>query len=93
LAGRFARNGLLRFGVPLRGEIRLTRLDTGQSVELSHRLEVVPRPPALAELLRQATAQQASPASRRAFAAAWQSWVQAILIDHADDPALIDVVG
>ncbi|MDZ5455217.1 hypothetical protein [Azohydromonas lata] len=37
LAGRFARQGLLRFGVAMSGEIRFTRLDTGRRVELSHR--------------------------------------------------------
>lgn len=28
-------------------------------------------------------------AARRAFADTWQGWVQALVIDHADDPALI----
>lgn len=37
LAGRFGRQGLLRFGVPMTGDIRFTRLDTGRSVELAHR--------------------------------------------------------
>jgi hypothetical protein len=56
LAGRFARNGLLRFGVPMRGEIRFTRLDSGRAVELSHRPQAVPRPAGLSELLRDASA-------------------------------------
>lgn len=89
LAGRFARQGLLRFGVAMQGEIRFTRLDTGGSVELSHRPQVVPRPAGLNELLRDALAPQASAGARRAFADAWQGWVRAIVIDHADDPALI----
>jgi hypothetical protein len=89
LAGRFARNGLLRFGVPMRGEIRFTRLDSGQAIELSHRPQAVPRPAGLSELLRDAFAPQASAASRRAFTDAWQGWVRAIVIEHADDPALI----
>ena len=89
LAGRFARQGLLRFGVAMQGEIRFTRLDTGGSVELSHRPQAVPRPAGLNELLRDALAPQASAGARRAFADAWQGWVRAIVIDHADDPALI----
>ena len=89
LAGRFARNGLLRFGVPMRGEIRFTRLDTGQAIELSHRPQAVPRPAALSGLLLDALAPQASAAARRAFTDAWQGWVRAIVIEHADDPALI----
>lgn len=93
LAGRFARNGLLRFGVPMRGEIRFTRLDDARSVELSHRPQAVPRPGGLSELLRDASAPQASGAARRAFAQAWQGWVRAIVVEHADDPALIEMAA
>jgi len=93
LAGRFGRQGLLRFGVAMQGEIRFTRLDTGGSVELSHRPQAVPRPAGLSELLRDALAEQSSAAARRAFADAWQGWVQAIVIDHADDPALIELAA
>lgn len=89
LAGRFPRNDLLRFGVAMSGEIRFTRMDRGHSVELSHRPQAVPRPVALSELLRNSLAPQASVDARRAFADAWQGWVRAMVIDHADDPALI----
>ena len=47
LAGRFGRQGLLRFGVPMAGEIRFTRLDSGRSVEVAHRPQAVPRPAGL----------------------------------------------
>lgn len=40
------------------GEIRFTRLDSGHSVELSHRPQAVPRPVALSELLRNSLAPQ-----------------------------------
>ena len=93
LAGRFIRRGLLRFGVPMQGEIRFTRLDNGQSVELSHRPQAVPRPAGWSELLRDASDPPASAAARRAFADAWQGWVRTIVIDHADDPALIAIVA
>lgn len=67
----------------------LARLDSGQSVELSHRPQVVPRPAALGELLSDALAPGADAAARRAFADTWQGWVSALVIDHAGDPALI----
>jgi hypothetical protein len=89
LAGRFGRRDLLLFGVPLAGEIRFTRLDTGNSVSLSHDLRVVAQPPGLRERLREAFAQDASDHARKAFAAVWQDWVKTILIGHADDPRLI----
>ena len=66
LAGRFGRRGLLRFGVPLAGEIRFTRLDTGASVTLSHDVRVVPQPAGLQERLRDAFAADAPVSSRTA---------------------------
>ena len=93
LAGRFGRQGLLRFGVPMAGEIRFTRLDTGRSVEVAHRPQAVPRPAGLTELMRVALTPPSDDATRQEFAVAWQGWVQTILLDHADDPALISVIA
>lgn len=93
LAGRFGRQGLLRFGVPMAGEIRFTRLDTGRSVEVAHRPQAVPRPAGLADLMRDALTPASDDATRQRFAQAWQGWVQTILLDHADDPALIAVIA
>ena len=47
LAGRHARRDLLTYGVPMRGEMRFTRMDNGQSVEVSHHPTAAPRPPDL----------------------------------------------
>ena len=93
LAGSHIRRGLLTFGVPMRGEMRFTRLDSGHSVELSHNARAVPRPPALATLMQQALAPQSDAATRQAFGQAWQEWVRTLLLEHADDPALISVEG
>ena len=89
LAGRHARRDLLAFGVPMRGQLRVTRLDTGAAAEVSHHPDAVPRPPLLKALMLAALAPQSEPTARNAFAKAWQDWVRAILIEHADDPALI----
>ena len=91
LAGRHVRRGLLSFGVPMRGEIRFTRLDTGAAVELSFHLDALPRSPALALLMQSGLAAGAPAQARAAFADAWQERVRAILLDHADDPALVSV--
>lgn len=89
LAGRFARRDLLRFGAPLAGEIRFTRIDSGASVTLSHDMRAVPQPPDLRQRMQHAFGDDASDDARKAFAATWQDWVKSILIGHADDPALI----
>jgi len=92
LGARFSRQGLLRFGVPMAGDIRFTRLDTGATIELAHRPQAVPRPKALADVMPPPSP-EGDPARRRAFAIAWQDWVRTLLLDHADDPALIEVTG
>lgn len=89
LAGRHARCNLLTYGVPMRGEMRFTRVDNNQSVEVSHHPAAAPRPAQLGMQMQAALVPQAYSAQREAFARTWQSWVSAILIDHADDPDLI----
>ncbi|HQZ05079.1 MAG: hypothetical protein KBF63_14120 [Rhodoferax sp.] len=91
LAGRHGRRDLLVFGVAMRGEIRFTRLDNGESVEVSHHPEAAPRPAELRAQMQAALAPQASSAQRDAFAQTWQGWVRAMLLGHADDPELITV--
>lgn len=91
LGGKHTRRGLLDFGKPMRGYMRFTRLDTGQAVEVSHHPEAVARPPELGLLLQAGLAPTADESARQAFASAWQGWVRTMLIEHADDPALITV--
>lgn len=92
LAGRFGRQDLLAFGVPMRGDIRLTRLDSGQSVMFARRGLAVPRSVALTQRLRAAVAPDAPDAARRAFAQAWSDWV-AQLVDPAAAPEWIETQG
>ena len=91
LAGRHARRDLLTYGVPMRGEMRFTRMDNGQSVEVSHHPTAAPRPADLRVQMQAALAPGASSAQREALQQTWQGWVRAMLIDHADDPALITI--
>ena len=89
IAGRFSRRNLLAFGAGSAGEIRFTRIDTGASVAVSYHPEVVPPSPELQALLPKVLAGDASDAQRAEFGRLWQMRVKRILIDHADDPALI----
>ena len=90
LAGRHARRELLHFGAALRGELRFTRLDSGRSVELSLRLDALARPADLRAQMQAALAPDADAATRARFAAAWQDWVRTLLVEHGDDPRLIE---
>jgi hypothetical protein len=91
IAGRHSRRDLLQFGAPIRGRLRFTRLDTRRAVEVDYHPERVPMPAEMKSLLAAATAPDATDAARRAFGDGWQAWVRAILIDHRDDPQLVEV--
>ena len=93
LAGRHSRRGLLSYGAPIAGELRLSRTDTGASVEVAYHPEIVERPAELKSLMASALAPDAGPDARRAFGEAWQEWVRRIVVDHAHDPALVTFDG
>lgn len=92
LGNRYSRQGLLRFGVPMTGRMRITRLDTNASAEADYHPETVPRPAALKDLMQPALLPGAEASIRKAFAGEWQAWVRAIL-ERAGDPALVTVVS
>lgn len=89
LAGRFSRRGLLAYGAPIDGDLRFTRMDTGNSVEVAYHPEIVERPAELKALMQAALGPSADAQARRAFGEAWQEWVRRILVDHGSDPALV----
>lgn len=91
LNGQQARCGLLRFGVDMPAEVRLSRVDTGASVLLDYRPQVVPPDPGLPPLMARLVGGTAEPAERAEFARVWRDRVRRILLEHALDEALISV--
>lgn len=91
VGGRFSRHNLLRHGVEGSGTARFIRIDTGAAVEVSMDLSGVPADAPLRPLLASALADDASDATRAEFARVWQGRVRRLLLEHADDPAVIQV--
>ena len=94
IGGRFARDGLLEFAPGSGREgtaVRFRRLDTGAVVAVELDAKTIPVEPAqqvrLAAILRDC----ADEPQRAAFAASWQERVRRLLLEHADDPAVIRV--
>lgn len=87
--GRHARHGLLRFSAGIDAELRFTRGDTQASVTASYRPECVPPAPELQALMPRVVAGEASASELTEFGRLWQMRVKRILIDHFDDPALV----
>jgi len=90
LGGQFNRRNKLYFSQPIKaGSLRLTRLDSEQSIEVSADLSNVPGDPRIAELMPQCLKGDATIDQQRLFRRLWQDRVRQILLEHADDPAVI----
>lgn len=90
-AHRFTRKNLLSYGNAMQGELALRRRDNGQAVQVRLDASVTPWSEAIKPLMPRAIAGQATPDELRRFGALWQARVKAMLIDHADDPRLVQV--
>lgn len=92
IAGRFVRRDRLFFEQPLAsGEVRFTRLDDGCSVEANTRLDRVSGDPRTSRAMSRCLAGQASPEEAALFRQLWQDRVRRVLVDHADDPDLVEI--
>lgn len=91
LGGRHARRGLLRFGAAEVAGMRFRRLDTGAAVDCVFRPQPVPADPMLGELLPAIINGTANAAETRRFGELWQDRVKRLLIDHGDDPAIVEI--
>lgn len=92
LGGQFGRRERLFFGRPVGGEIRFERLDRpGNAVEVAANLQHVAGDPRTSLWMGRSLHGEASEEETAAFRAAWQERVRKLLIDHADDPAVIQV--
>ncbi|WP_232829008.1 FmdE family protein [Simplicispira lacusdiani] len=90
-AHRFARKNLMVFGVAMDGLFALRRQDTGQAVQVDWNSALVPWAEDIKTLMPQAVSGRADEAALARFGQLWQDRVRRILIDHADDPRLVQV--
>ncbi|MGB4065297.1 MAG: hypothetical protein WBK19_15845 [Azonexus sp.] len=91
LGGQHVRRGLLRFGVSGSVGMTFTRLDTNATVNGNFRPNLISADPRLGELLPAVVQGTASPAEKKLFGELWQDRVKRILIDHGDDPAVVEL--
>ncbi|WP_298579526.1 hypothetical protein [uncultured Luteimonas sp.] len=91
LAGHHVRAGLLRYGEAGIDALRLRRRDSGQVVEVTLDTSPVPVEPDQRNLFALVVHGQAEAAQQRRLADAWQARVRRLLLEHADDPAVVQV--
>lgn len=91
LAGRFDRRHLMSFNAAVPLEIRFTRTDTEDKVDVAANLQLVAGDPVTATLMQRCLGGDASTEEMRRFGALWQDRVRRILHDHGDDPTVFVV--
>jgi formylmethanofuran dehydrogenase subunit E len=91
IGGRFRRAGLLAYGVEMATQLRFTRVDTGAAVGVSVDLRGLPGDPRVQQLMPLCVSGRASSAEQEALRQGWQERVRKLLLDHADDAAMIVV--
>jgi len=80
LNGKMARNNRLFYGIDMDKEVRLTRLDTNDSVELSYDPSIVPARPEQQQLMQKIMQGIATPEDKKRFGELWQERVKNILL-------------
>jgi hypothetical protein len=87
IQGKFARNNLVAYEVPMAGEVKLTRMDTQESVTLSYDPSSVLPDSMMQPLMGKSLQGIASSEEQKAFGKLWQQRVEKILLGtelHAD---------
>ncbi len=91
LAGDHRRNGLLHYDAHEVDGVRLRRNDTGDTVEVQYNPRTVAADPQQMPLMGAVLNGLADATRTRRFGELWQDRVRRLLLDHADDPAVIRV--
>ena len=90
IGGRHVRQSLLGFSAqPGSDAVRFSRKDNGATVTVDLDMASIPAPANLRQLLGAALDPAASAEQRSHFAQAWQERVRRLLLEHADDPAVV----
>ena len=88
IGGKFIRHSLLEFDADIKGEIRFTRIDSNESVEVTYN-PIVPPKPEMQGLMQKSFSGQASETEKAEFGKVWQARVEEILIHNFDNPEVV----
>ena len=80
IQGNMSRNNLVAYNAPIQREVRLTRIDTGESVELDYDPSSIPPSPQMQPLMGKIMQNKASAEEKVQFGKLWQERVEKILL-------------
>ena len=91
LNGNFSRNNLVSYNVPMEGEVKLTRIDTDESVTLSYNPSMIPADAMMQPLMGKCMQGLASEREKKQFGKLWQERVEKILLGTENWDKMITV--
>jgi len=93
IAGRFDRRNLLFFDSGIAADIQFERVDSGAAVSVAYRADLVPGSTRLRALAGKIGTVGLTAEEQQDFGIEWQARVERILIEEADNPALVVVTA
>ncbi len=96
IQGNFSRDNLLAFDIPMQGEVKLTRLDNGESVTINYDPSSVPADPMMQPLMGKSLKNLASQEKealeeKKTFGMLWQKRVETILLETNNHNNIITI--
>ncbi len=91
IGNRFNRSNKLFYDANINGEVKLVRLDTNESVEISYDPSIVPPDQKMKSLMQKLMQQSATAQEKKEFQTLWQQRVANILLEKDLLPKLIKV--
>ncbi len=82
IAGNFVRHSLMDFDANILSDVKITRLDTNKSVEVTYNPNAVPGTPKQMELMQKLMQNKASDEEKKEFGELWQQRVQNIFLNQ-----------
>ncbi len=80
LNGKMSRNNLISYNIPMDGEVKLSRIDTEDSITLSYNPSMIGADPMMQPLMGKAMQGLANKAEKIEFGRLWQTRVEKILL-------------
>lgn len=93
IAGRFDRRNLLYFNAAIDADMQFERVDSGAAVTVAYRADLVPGSARLKALAGKLGTLGLTAAEQHEFGVEWQARVERILVEQADNPALVVVTA
>lgn len=88
LNGKYARHSLMEYAQAMSLQIKFTRVDTNESVEIAYDPSVVPPLPKMQELMQKVLQNDANEMQKE-FGQLWQERVKRVLIDNFNNDKMI----